>query len=150
MKVVSPVLSVVLALIVISHPTAAGGSDLLPTLAAAAVESVRINLNPWGPHLGFEVEVDGRDPRVAPLLRVISGAQPSKGHKCANRGAIRFRIAGGAMVAVGLLPSHSTGFYQLRLYDGDRLEGVYKVSREELLDALEALGVPPDDPAFAG
>jgi hypothetical protein len=130
-------------------PVAAGDRDLQKVLVTGGVESVRINLNPWGPHLGFEVEIEGDEPRLAPLLSVISSAEPSQGHKCANRGAIRFRMVGGDVVAVGLLPSHSEGSYQYRLYDGDRLEGVFSVQRDALLAALEGLGVPIDDPAFA-
>jgi hypothetical protein len=54
------------------------------------------------------------------------------------------------MVAVGLLPSHSEGAYEFRLYENDRFEGVYRVRRETLLGALDLLGVPVDDPAFRG
>jgi hypothetical protein len=56
----------------------------------------------------------------------------------------------GEMVAVGLLPSHSEGAYEFRLYENDRFEGVYRVRRETLLGALDLLGVPVDDPAFPG
>ena len=54
----------------------------------------------------------------------------------------------GRVIGVGLLPSHTEGSYLLRLYDGDHYLAVYRVERTALLDALEALGVPVDDPAF--
>ena len=127
----------------------AGDGDLRNVLATRDIESVRINLNPWGPQLGFEVEIEGDDPRLAALLSVISSGEPSRGHKCANRGAIRFCLKRGEGIAVGLLPSHSEGSYQFRLYEGDHLEGVFRVRRDALLAALEGLGVPIGDPAFA-
>lgn len=127
----------------------AGEKDAPQVLVTRDVESVRISLNPWGPHLGFEVEIEGDDPRLAALLSVISSGEPSRGHKCANRGAIRFYLKRGEVIAVGLLPSHSEGSYQFRLYEGDRLEGVFRVRRDALLAALEGLGVPIGDPAFA-
>jgi hypothetical protein len=141
-------LTAVLVSIALCMPAVAGDRDLLATLATGEIDGARINLNPWGPHLGFEIEIDGNDPGMASLASVISDAEPSQGHKCANRGAIRFRMAGGEVIAVGLLPSHTEGFYEFRLYNGDRLEGVYRVQRAALLAALEGLGVPVDDPAF--
>jgi hypothetical protein len=47
-----------------------------------------------------------------------------------------------------LLPSHSEGIFQFRLYDGSTVRGVYSVQRSALVTALEALGVPSEDPAF--
>jgi hypothetical protein len=138
-----------IASIALCLPAVAGDRDLQKVLANGDIESVRINLNPWGPHLGFEIEIEGDDPGMTALLTVISAAEPSQGHKCANRGAIRFRMVGGETIAVGLLPSHSEASYQFRLYAGDRLEGVFSVQREALLDALKGLGVPIDDPALA-
>ena len=149
MKTQIRTLTIVLVSIVLSVPAVAGDRDLRKALVDGDVDTVRINLNPWGPHLGFEIELEGDDPRLTALLSVISSAEPSPGHKCANRGAIRFRLEGGDVIAVGLLPSHSQGSYQFRLYDGDHLEGVFVVPRDALLDALEGLGVPMDDPAFA-
>ena len=52
------------------------------------------------------------------------------------------------VIGVGLLPSHTSGAYELRLYDGENLITAYRVHRATLLAALEALGVPIDDPAF--
>jgi hypothetical protein len=129
-------------------PVVAGDRDLLEALATGDVESLRINLNPWGPHLGFEIEIGGEDPGVAAMVSVISDAEFSQGHKCANRGSIRFRMTGGEVIAVGLLPGHIEGSYQLRLCDGAHLEGVYSLQRAALLGVLEGLGVPVDDPAF--
>jgi hypothetical protein len=130
MKTEIRTLIIVFVLIALSVPAFAGDRDLQRALATGEVETVRINLNPWGPHLGFETEIEGNDPAMAALLSVISSAEPSQGHKCANRGAIRIRLN------------------QFRLYDGDSLEGVFSVQRAVLVDALEGLGVPIDDPAF--
>jgi hypothetical protein len=142
-------LTAVLVSIAVCPLAVAGDGDLWSALVAGEIDTVRINLNPWGAHLGFEIEIDGDDPGMAALLSVISSAEPSQGHKCANRGAIRFQLTGGELIGVGLLPSHTEGSYQFRLYDGDQLEGVFNVQRENLLDALEGLGVPVDDPAFS-
>ena len=79
---------------------------------------------------------------------MISDAEPAKDHRCSNSGVIRFAMADGSVIGVGLLPSHTEGFYGLRLYDGDRYLAVYSVERAALLRALEDLGVPVDDPAF--
>ena len=57
-------------------------------------------------------------------------------------------MADGATVGVGLLPGHEPGLYEVRLYDGERFAGVYRVERQALLAALEGLGLPMDDPAF--
>ena len=97
---------------------------------------------------GFEALIDGADPRLAGLIRVIRGARTPGGHKCSNAGSIRFRLTGGGMVGVGLLPSHSPGVYELRIYDGERLVDVYRVERAALLNALAALRVPTDNYAF--
>lgn len=140
--------ALILVLIALCMPTAAGDRDLVTALVPGDITGARINLNPWGPHLGFETEVDGGDPRMAALVSVIRNAEPAQGHKCSNRGAIRFLMSGGGVIAVGLLPSHSEGYYQFRLYEGDRLERAYRVQRAPLLAALAALGVPVDDPAF--
>jgi hypothetical protein len=148
MRIKIRVSTVVLLSIALSVTAVAGDSDVQKALATAQFDTVRINLNPWGRHLGFEIEVEGGDPRLEVLLSVISSAEPSLDHKCANRGAIRFRLRGGGVIGVGLLPSHTDGFYQLRLYDGDRFRGVFSAQRKALLDALKGLGVPLDDPAF--
>jgi len=141
-------LSVTLVLITFCPPAVAGERDLVAALVLGDIKGARINLNSWGPHLGFESEIDGDDPRMVALVSVIRNAEPAQGHKCANRGAIRFLMSDGGVIAVGLLPSHSEGFYDFRLYNGDSLERVYRVQQEPLLTALTELGVPLDDPAF--
>jgi len=133
---------------VLSFPVVAGELDLLSALETRDIESARINLNPWGAHLGFEMEIAGDDLGLAALVSVVRDAEPARGHKCANRGAIRFRMSDGSVIAVGLLPSHSEGFYDLRLYEGERLKGVCRVDRTQFLAVLDELGVPMDDSAF--
>jgi hypothetical protein len=142
-------LPILLASIVLCLPAAAGEEDLLSSLVPEKVESVRINLNAWGASLGFESEIDGEDPRLAPLIAMIRSADQGGGHKCPNVGAIRLRIASGGLIGLGLLPSHSEGLYGFRLYDGDIFLGAYVVQRTPFLSVLEELGVPMDDPAFS-
>ena len=142
------ILTIVLVLVVISLAAVAGDRDVLTALVIEDVEGARIKLNPWGPHLGFEMEIDGDNPGLAALVSVIRGAEPAHGHKCANRGAIRFRMSDGGVIAVGLLPSHSEGRYDLRLFVGECLQSVYRVDRTPFLAALDGLGVPVDDPAL--
>jgi hypothetical protein len=127
---------------------AATGAEPLDSLQSGAIRAVRVNLNPWGPHLGFEMELARDDPRVESLVAVIRGSAPGGGHKCANAGAIRFHMKDGDVIGVGLLPSHQAGLYELRLYDGDAHVATRTVDRAELLSALTALGVPMGDPAF--
>jgi hypothetical protein len=136
---------VVLAL---SMPAALAEADLRDSLRPQDIAGVRINLNPWGAQIGFEIEIAGDTPELEALVALIREAEPGGGHKCANAGAIRFRMKDGSVVGVGLLPGHTEGSYELRLYDGDRLAAVYRVERTVLLAALEDLGVPVDDPAF--
>lgn len=133
---------------VLCAPTVPAETDLRNSLQPQDITSVRINLLPGGAHLGFESEIPGDDPRVEALAALIRDAEPGAGHKCANAGAIRFRMADGTVIGVGLLPSHTGDGYGLRLYDGDRFVAVYRVERAALLAALEDLGVPMDDPAF--
>jgi hypothetical protein len=137
-----------LIVIGISLPAVPGEQDPIAALVPSDIKGARINLNPWGPHLGFESEIDGDDPRMVALVSVIRNAEPAQGHKCANRGTIRFLMSDGGLIAVGLLPSHSEGSYGFRLYNGDSMESVYRVQREPLFTALTELGVPLDDPAF--
>jgi hypothetical protein len=85
---------------------------------------------------------------LAPLIAVIKSADQGGGHKCLNVGAIRLRMAGGGVIELGLLPSHSKGLYGFRLHDGGVFLGPYIVQRAPFLSALEELGVPMDDPAF--
>jgi hypothetical protein len=144
----SQLLFIALVSVALCVPAGAAEDDLLSSLAPDNIESVRINLNPWGPHLGFETEIDGDDPRLEALVAVIKGGEPGCDHKCPNRGVVRFQMVGGRTVAVGLLPSHEEGDYGLRLYDRDRLQGVYCVQRETLLAAFERLDVPLENPTF--
>ena len=139
---------IVIVVIVACLPAAAAGTDLRDLLQPHSISVVRFNLNPWGPHLGFEMELAGDDPHVEALVAVIRGAEPGGGHKCANAGAIRFRMEDGQVIGIGLLPSHKEGLYELRLYDGDDYVDAYRVDRLALLSALEDLGLPMDDPAF--
>jgi hypothetical protein len=57
-------------------------------------------------------------------------------------------MAGGRVIGLGLLPSHSEGLYGFRLYDDDVFLRAYVVQRVAFFSALEELGVPMDDPAF--
>jgi hypothetical protein len=143
-------MAIALVMVVISLPAVAGERDVLAAKVAEDIKGARINLRPWGAHLGFEMEIGGDDSGLAALVSVIRSAEPARGHKCANRGAIRFRMSDGGVVAVGLLPSHGEGFYNLSFYVGERLQGVYRVDRAPFLAALDELGVPVDDPAFNG
>jgi hypothetical protein len=118
------------------------------SLEVRDIAAVRINLNPGGAEIGFEAEFDGGDPRLVPLVALLHNATPGGGHKCPNAGAIRFRMKDGGTVGVGLLPSHTAGRYELRLYDGDRYVEPYIVERVDLLAAMKVLGVPTDDQAF--
>lgn len=128
-------------------PTAA--NELTNRLDALEVETARININPWGANLGFELEVSGDDRRLAPLLHLIREAPSGPDHKCANVGAVRLRMRNGDVLGIGLLPSHTEGRFDLRLYEGDRYLGVVQVDRERLLAVLAVLGLPPDDPWLA-
>lgn len=126
----------------------AAGNELIESLDPRSIDVVRINLNPGGAGIGFEAEFEGGDPRLERLVALLHGAEPGGGHKCSNAGAIRFRMKDGSTIGVGLLPSHTAGRYELRLYDGDRYIEPFMLDRESLLAAMEALGVPTDDHAF--
>jgi hypothetical protein len=140
----------ILAMVGILCPwnAAARETDPRGLLRPRDIASVRIHLNPGGAELGFELEVGGDDPGLAALIAVIQEAEPGGGHKCPNQGAIRFRLADGRVIGVGLLPSHTAGRYALRLYDGDRYVTAVHLDRGRLLAALAELGVPVEDPAF--
>jgi hypothetical protein len=138
----------VIVVLVLCLPAVAAVTDLRDSLSPVNISGVRINLLPRGAQLGFETEATGDDPGVEALAAVIRDAEPGGGHKCANAGAIRFKMEDGSVIGVGLLPSHTEGFYELRLYDGDRYVAVYRVDRAIFLAALGGLGVPTDDPAF--
>jgi hypothetical protein len=148
MKIEIGTVIVVLVLGFLCQPAVPGEQDLLAALVTEDIETVRVNLNTWGASLGFEAEFEGDDTRLAPLIAVIRSADKGGGHKCPNMGAIRFRMVGGRVIGLGLLPSHSKGLYGFRLYDGDVFLGPYIVHRTSFLSALEELGVPMDDPAF--
>jgi hypothetical protein len=136
------------AVAVLTGVTANPVDGPLAALEPQRIESVRINLNPRGAELGFELELAGQDPRTTSLIALIRGATPGGGHRCANAGAIRIRMTDGRKIGVGLLPSHQEGVYELRLYDGEDYIGAYRVDRASLLATLESIGVPIDDPAF--
>jgi hypothetical protein len=140
-------LFLILAILLAVSPVAAE-EDLRNSLRPGEISSMRVNLSPAGGGLGFELEIDGGDRRLAALIGLIRGAEPGGGHKCPNEGAIRFFMRDGSVVGIGLLPGHAPGEYGLRLYEGERLLGTYLVDRDELLVALDGLGVPTGDPAF--
>jgi hypothetical protein len=148
MKTLSQIGILMTVVFLCTSTAVAGGKDPRASLEPQNITRARINLNPGGAQLGFEVEVDGDDPRVETLVAVIREAEPCGGHKCPNQGAIRFWLADGSVLGVGLLPSHTQGRYEFRLYVGDRYLSAYRVERASLLSALEQLGVPTSDPAF--
>ena len=128
---------------------AAGPCDARESELARGVgggDSVRINLNPRGAQIGFENVVPGDHEGVSALVDLIEHAPPGDNHKCPNVGAIRFLKAEGSVLGVGLLPSHSEGLFELRLYDENRYVGVIEVDRTLLQLVLAMLGVPPDEP----
>jgi len=139
---------VLIAVLALCGPPTAAGTDLRDSLQSQRISAARINLNPGGAGLGFETEIAGSVSRLAALLDVIRQARPGGGHKCPNAGAIRFHMQDGSVIGLGLLPSHTAGLYEFRLYDGERLIDAYRVERAALLTALAALGVPTDDYAF--
>ena len=139
---------VLTAVLLVGVPRAVGATDPRDLLRPGEIASVRIHLDAAGADLGFEAEVDGADPALAPLIAVIREARTPGGHKCRNAGSIRFRRTDGRVVGVGLLPSHDRGVYELRIYDGERLVDAWRVERAALLRALAGLGVPVEHPAF--
>jgi hypothetical protein len=126
----------------------AEGADLLETLRPENIAGAHMILNPGGADIGFELEIAGDDPGLQDLVDLLRAAEAGGGHKCPNVGAIRFRMKDGSLVGIGLLPSHTAGLYEFRLYDGDKYLEAYILNRQDLLNALAPLGVPPDDPAF--
>ena len=117
MSYATRILTPILSLSLIYSIAWAGEGDLRSVLTTEDIERIRINLNPWGPLLGAEIVVAGDHPGIAALMAVIRDAEPSRGHKCANRGAVRFWMADGRTVAVGLLPGHVEGLYQFFVAD---------------------------------
>jgi hypothetical protein len=148
MKTLSQIGILLAVMVICTWTAAAEETDPRDLLQPQNITSMRINLNPGGAQLGFELEVEGDDPRLEELVAVIREAEPGGGHKCPNQGAIRFWLADGGVVGVGLLPSHTEGNYEFRLYDGDRYVVAYRVERSRLMAALEELEVPTDDPGF--
>jgi hypothetical protein len=142
------ILFLVFVTLIHSLSAEAGTRDLSSALATDDAEVVHVDLYPRDSHPGFETDIDGDDPRLESLVAVIIGAEPGCGHKCPNRGMVRFRMVGGRVISVGLLPSHEEDVFGLRLYDGDRLQGVLCVQRATLVAAFERLAVPVDGPAF--
>jgi len=138
---------VLVAVVGLGVSTFAAG-DPRDALLRGPIREARIDLIPWGPHLGFELEVSGDDARLDPLVAVILAGEPGGDHKCSNKGAIRLFMEGGRIVGVGLLPGHEPGAYAVRLYDGEVRVGTFRVDRDALLAALGSLGVPLDEPAF--
>lgn len=135
---------------VLTFPVVAYADDPLSGLTAGAVRHVNIGLNPWGGNLGFSVQIAGDDPAVRELVEVIRvRSEPASDHRCSNRGFIRFRMADGSTLALGLLPGHAEGFYELRVYRDDEYVALHRIDRAAFLTALGKLGVPLDDPAFA-
>jgi hypothetical protein len=137
----------ILIAILLAAPLAEG-ADLLDTLRAESIAGARMTLNPGGADIGFELKIDGDDPRLEDLIDLLRAAEPGGGHKCPNVGAIRFRMKNGSTIGIGLLPSHTEGLYEFRLYDGNEYLEAYFLNRKDLLTALAPLGVPLDDPAF--
>jgi hypothetical protein len=140
--------SALIAVLAVCGIVCASETELRDSLQPQKIRAVSIQLNPSGAALGFVAEFAGSDPQLAALLEVIRTADDGGGHKCPNRGAIRFWMADGSVIGIGLLPSHTPGLYEFRLYDGDRLVDAFRVDRAAFLASLERLGVPTDDPAF--
>lgn len=132
-----------------AHATA-GSEDALARLIPERVASIQILLNAGGVDLGYVSDIPGDDPAVRELIELLHArAEPTTDHKCGNRGSIRFHLLHGAQLWLGLLPGHTEGFYQLRLYQGDTFVAIYRIERRALLAALGNLGVPLGSYAFA-
>ena len=141
------VVGIMLALCSVCATAGTQPSDTIVTeLSTKSIDWVRINLNASGAELGFETVVAGDDPRITPLIHLIRNAEPGKGHKCSNVGAVRFRMKDGSLLGLGLLPSHNETDFELRLYGDDQFLGVLRVDRQDLLAILESLGVPQEHP----
>lgn len=138
-------LPVLVAVLVLSQPAAAeDAADLISDLSSKHVASVQISVNPWGGHLGSEVDLGGDDPGIRRLIRLVQDAEPGADHRCANVGSIRFRMADGTLIGVGLLPAHDDDGFGLRLYRREDSVGIVSVGRESLISVLEDLGLPRD------
>lgn len=134
----------------LAAPYPSGAEGPPAKLTSADIATVQIRLNSGGVDLGFSSDLPGDDPRVRALVEVIRDrAEPAHDHKCGNRGSIRFQMRDGRRLALGLLPGHTAGFYELRFYEGDEFVAIYRIDRAAFLAALGDLGVPLDDRAFA-
>ena len=143
-------LPIVIIIGAMAAQAAAGSEGALADLIPERVASIQILLNAGGVDLGYVSELPGDDPAVRELIEVIRArAVPTTDHKCGNRGSIRLHLPDGTQLALGLLPGHTEGFYELRFYRGDRFVAIYRIERDPFLAALGHLGVPVGHRAFA-
>ena len=139
-------LVVVLAL---SGATPCAGNEPSAAWMDGGVEFARVNLNPAGADIGFEITVAGDHPAVAAMLDLIAKSPPGADHKCSNIGAVRLFGADGTTRGVGLLPSHSQGEFELRLYEDGRLVSLVEVDLAELQEVLALFGVSHREPIMS-
>ena len=88
--------------------------------------------------------VDG--PRVEALAAVARAGKAAEDHKCSDSGSLTFHQKDGSVVVLNLLAGHDRRYYEFRTTGVQ--DGIYRVDRAPLQQALSALGAGPLDPGL--
>ena len=118
---------------------ACGAESLHPELAQGPI----VTVEGWRTDNSHDTVRSSDTAAIETLLKVLNTGEPSKDHRCGNRRTIVFHLADSSTTTLGILSGHTQGYYEYRLYDGNRYD-VFRVKREPLLKALSVLGFKID------
>ena len=123
-------------------------AEIFPVEGISAV-AIKVKFHPFTQEQEWWTAEFNDPGRFGKLVDVLSGAIPSKDHKCADVGTVTLKYGNGEPVVLGILPGHDDQVYQFRLYGGEGYT-IHQVDRAGFLAALQELGCPVDDPGFPG
>jgi hypothetical protein len=112
---------------------------VFPDLFAENVVSVEA----WGVDTPRAKVANADKEGIENLVRVVQAGEPTGDHKCRSSHMLVLHLADGNAVKLGLLSGHTEGYLEYRFYRGDGYS-VFRVNRDELLDALGTLGIVLD------
>lgn len=102
-----------------------------------------VSLEAWRTDATQETVLSTNLATIGALVQILRTAEPANDHRCSNTHTIVFHRTDGSTITLGLLPGHTPGFHEYRLYKEGSYR-VFRVERGQLLAVLGMLGIGMD------
>jgi hypothetical protein len=115
-------------------------SDGSPLPRASSVSSLEYS----GPGTTAEVVKSDDQQEIRHLLAGLRHARETKDHKCGDVGELTFHLRSGGVVKLGILPGHSSDYYEFRLYSGKERGSryaIYRVPIRAFTSGMKQIGI---------